>query len=417
MDIHRPGQARSKRTRAIVIAGALTLLSVTVTYGLAHLKPADPSIARASILVDTVRVGEMVRQVSGTGTLVPREVRWIATQSDGRVERIAVQAGSAVEADTVLIEMSNAALVKETEEARYASIEAQAEFTAAKLRLRNQQLDQEAALAAARAEYEAARLQVEAENPLAAQGIVPMLQHKRSELQAEQLKIRMQIEEKRLAQFSASVEAQLASKRAHVEQAKQVYERHLEQVNSLQVRAGLAGILQTVSVEPGQRITLGTNVARVARPDGLKAQLRVPETQARDVQPGQRAMVDTRNGSVQGRVTRIDPAVHDGTVRVDVEFTDALPRGARPDLSVDGTIEIELLPRVAFTGRPANSQPGAAVTLFKLIDQGHRAVRVPVQLGRASVSTVEIVRGLSAGDQVILSDTTTLEGHNGVNLN
>lgn len=417
MDISRPGYLRQKRVRQTAIAGGVVLALAAVTAVLAQLGPAAPDVARASVWVDAVREGEMVREVRGTGTLVPREIRWIATQAEGRVERIAVRAGATVQPDTVLIEMSNADLAQQTEEARYALEAARAELTETELRLHNQQLDQRAALAVAKAELESARLQAEAEKPLVDQGVVPVIQYKRSQLLTDQLKVRMDIEQERLDQFSASMNAQLASRRAHVDQARNTYQRRVEQVASLHVRAGLAGVLQQVSVEAGQRVPLGVNVARVAQPDGLQAQLRVPETQARDVQVGQSAKVDTRNGMVAGRVARIDPAVIEGSVQVDVELTGALPRGTRPDLSVEGTIEIEHLPRVVFTGRPAGAQPDSTVQLFRLAEGGHAAVRVPVQLGRASVNTVEIVQGLVPGDQVILSDTSAFDRSARIKLN
>jgi HlyD family secretion protein len=234
---------------------------------------------------------------------------------------------------------------------------------------------------------------------------------------AEQQKLRLEIEEERLQQFSASMDAQVASARARVDQARNVYQRRVEQVESLQVRAGLAGVLQEVLVESGQRVTLGANIARVARPDDLQAELRIPETQARDVQLGQRVAVDTRNGIVEGQVARIDPAVQAGTVLVDVELTGQLPRGARPDLSVDGTIEIERLSQAVFTGRPAYGQPNTTISLFKVIDGGRYAVRVPVELGRTSVNAVEIVQGLAPGDEIILSDTSAWDDYDRIRLN
>jgi HlyD family secretion protein len=417
MDIPRPENKRRKRQRQLILGGVAAALLILASLGLARLEPAAPTVARASVWVDTVREGEMLRQVRGPGTLVPREIRWIAAQTDGRVERILVRPGAIVDPDTIIVELSNPDLVQQAEEASFALEAAEAELVEAELRLRSQQLDQRAALAVAHAEYEGARLQAEAEQSLAAQGIVPGIQYRRTELFAEQLKIRMEIEEERLNQFSASMTAQIASQRARLEQVRNRYQRRVDQIESLQVRAGLAGVLQQVPVEEGQRVTLGANIARVARPGDLKAELRVAETQARDVQIGQRAAIDTRNGIVEGRVTRIDPAVQAGTVQVDVDLTGALPRGARPDLSVDGTIELERLPQVVFTGRPAYGQPNSTVSLFKLIDGGRAAVRVPVQLGRSSVNAIEIVQGLEPGDQVILSDTAAWDDHDRIRLN
>ncbi len=417
MDIPRPERQRRKRIRQIIVGtGAVALLAVA-TYAVSRLEPAAPSVPRASVWVDEVERGEMLRQVRGTGTLVPREIRWIAAQTDGRVERVLVRPGAVVEPDTVLVEMSNPDLVQQTEETRFALEAAEADLTEMRLNLRSQQLDQRAALAAVRADFESARLQAEAERDLVADGIVPEIDYRRSQLQVEQLTIRLEIEEERSAQFSDSTQAQLASQRARVDQARNVYERRLAQVESLSVRAGLAGVLQEVLVEEGQRVALGANIARVARPDELMAELRVPETQARDVQHGQRVDVDTRNGVVEGRVVRIDPAVQSGTVQVDVELTGKLPRGARPDLSVDGTIEIERLTDVVYTGRPAYGQPNSTISLFKLVEGGGHAVRVPVELGRTSVNTVEIVQGLAPGDEVVLSDTSAWDEYDRIRLN
>jgi HlyD family secretion protein len=417
MDIPRPELKRKKRIRQTAIAGGAGLLLVAVTVGLARLEPAAPSVARASVWVDTVREGEMLRQVRGPGTLVPREIRWIGAQTDGRVERVVVRPGAVVDPETVLVEMSNPDLMQQTEEAKYALDAAKAELAEMELQLRSEQLDQRAALAVARAEYESARLQAEAEGEVAAEGIVPVIQYKRSALLAEQLKIRMEIEQERLEQFSMSMEAQIAARNARLAAVQNAYQRRLEQVESLNVRAGLAGVVQEMLVENGQTVTLGVNIARVARPDDLQAELRVPETQARDVQLGQFVSVDTRNGVVDGRVIRIDPAVQAGTVQVDVELTGKLPRGARPDLSVDGTIEIERLPRVVFTGRPAYGQPNTTISLFKLVDAGRYAVRVPVELGSTSVNAVEIVQGLAPGDEVILSDTSAWDDNDRIRLN
>lgn len=415
MDIPRPERKRQKRLRQTFLAAGGVLVLAAVTVGLTQLEPAAPSVARASVWVDTVREGEMVREVRGSGTLAPRAIRWIGAQADGRVDRVIVRPGAQVEPDTVLVEMSNPDLMQITEEARYAVESAKAELAELELQLRNKQLDQRAAVAAARAEYEGQRLQAEGEK--AAGNAVPLLRYQRSELLAEQLRVKLEIEQERLDQFSASMEAQLAVPRTKVAQAIHTYERRLEQLESLMVRAGTSGVVQAVLVEEGQRVALGANIARVARPDDLQAELRVPETQARDVLLGQLVRVDTRNGIVEGKVSRIDPAVSGGTVQVDVELVGPLPRGARPDLSVDGTIEIERLPQVTYTGRPAYGQPNSTVGLFKLVDGGAYAVRVPVELGRTSVNSVEIVQGLNPGDQVILSDTSAWDDSERIRLN
>jgi len=391
------------------------LLIVVVSVLVARLEPAAPSVARASVWIDNVRQGEMLRQVRGPGTLVPREIRWIAAQTAGRVERVIVKPGTVVEVDTVLVEMTNPELLRETEEAKFALDAARAEFEEMKLTLKSQALDQRAALAAARTDYESARLRAEAEK--AAGDVIAALTVQQSELMAEQRKVRFEIETDRVAQFADTIKAQIAAREAHVAQVRNAYERKQQQVDWLKVRAGVAGVLQQMLAEDGQTLTLGQNIARVARPDDLRAEINIPETQARDVQLGQKVSVDTRNGIVPGQVVRIDPAVQQGTVQVDVDFTGPLPQGARPDLSVDGTIEIERLPQVLFTGRPAYGQPNSTVGLFKVVEDGRYAVRVPVEIGRTSVNAVEIVKGLTAGDQVILSDTSAWDDNDRIRLN
>ena len=415
MDIPRPELKRKKRMRQAGFAAIGVLVLGVATLGLMRLEPAAPSVTRASVWIDSVRQGEMLREVRGPGTLVPRVIRWIGAQTEGRVERVVVRPGAAVTADTVLVEMTNPELLQETEEARYAVVQAEAELAELKLTLENKKLDQKAAVAGAQAEYEGARVQAEAEKD--AGNVVPLVKYQRSELLAQQMKVKRDIEQERLDQFAASVEAQLAVRKAKVEQARNAYERHRVRVDALSVRAGIAGVVQEVMVEEGQRVLLGANIARVAPPDDLRAELRVPETQARDVQLDQLVRVDTRNGIVDGRVIRIDPAVQSGTVQVDVDFTGPLPRGARPDLSVDGTIEIERLPSVVYTGRPAYGQPNSTVSLFKLVEDGRYAMRVPVELGRTSVNAVEILKGLSPGDQVILSDTSAWDDRERIRLN
>jgi HlyD family secretion protein len=402
----RPELRQRKRTRRAVIGSVVVACVVAAGYALSRLEPAAPTVSRASVWIDTVREGEMLRQVRGQGRLVPREIRWIAAQTAGRIDRIVVRPGAAVEPDTVLVEMSNPELEQQTEEARLASAAVEADYADAELKLKGEQLDQRAAVGVAKSEYEGARLQVEAEQQLVDEGIVPAIQYRRSVLSAEQFKLRVDIEQERLDQFSASMDAQLAAQQARVDQAHSAYNRHVEELRSLHVRAGVAGVLQEVKVEEGQRVELGTNIARVAQPDELQAELRIPETQARDVQLGQRVDVDTRNGVIEGRVSRIDPAVQSGTVQVDVELLGTLPRGARPDLSVDGTIEIERLPSVVFVGRPAYGQANSTISMFKVVDDGRAAVRVPVEVGRTSVNAVEVVKGLAPGDDVILSDVS-----------
>jgi HlyD family secretion protein len=414
MDIPRPENKKRKRIRQIAIGSATAAALAVVTIALSQLEPAAPSVDGDTLYTAVVQRGEMLLQVRGPGTLVPREIRWIAAQSAGRVERVIVRPGAVVEPDTILAELSNPDLMRQAEEARYGLAAAKAEFTEFELTQRSQELDQKAAVAQASAAYEAARLQAEAER---AAGVVAELTVRRSELQAEQLKATYDIQVERQNQFGATVEAQIAAQRARLAQTQNTYDRMREQVEALSIRAGLAGVVQLMSIEEGQQVQPGANVARVARPDELQAELRVPETQARDVLIGQLVFVDTRNGVVEGKVTRIDPAVVEGTVQVDVEITGELPRGARPDQSVDGTIQLDRLVDVVFTGRPAYGQPNSKITLFKLVEEGEYAIRVPVELGKTSVNNVEIVSGLVPGDEVILSDTSAWDDNDRIRLN
>lgn len=405
VDIHRPDLKRRRRRKQWLYAGlgvaALALVGVLVS----SLDPAAPAVARNAVWTDTVREGEFVREVRGPGTLVPKEIRWIPAASAGRVERILVKPGARVEEDTVLVELSNPELVQQADEARWQAEAAAADWRSLEAELDRQLLDARAGFAAVRADYESARLQAEAEGGLAKDGVVSMLQYQQSQLRADQLKVRLELEEQRITRLESSIEAQLDARRARVEQANRLRAQREKQVADLSIRAGIAGVLQQVPVEEGQQVALGANVARVARPDELIAELRIAETQARDIQLDQPVKVDTRNGIVPGRVIRIDPAVQNGTVQVDVELTGALPPGARPDLSVDGTIEIERLSDVVFVGRPAYGQPESMLSLFKLETDG-QARRVDVAFGRASVNLIEIRSGLAPGDKVILSDTS-----------
>lgn len=416
MDIPRPERKRQKRIRQALFTGVGVVAVVALTVGVSQLEPAAPSVDGDTLYTAVVEQGEMVFDVRGAGVLQPRVIRWIAAQTDGRVEQILVRPGSTVEPDTVLVELSNPELMRQTEEARYQLDAARAELADAELRLKSQQLDQRSALAVAQTEYESARLEAEANKQLFDDGVVSSLEYQRLELIARQQKIRLDIEQDRLDQFAASMAAQLAAEQARFDQVKNAYERRLEQVESLHVRAGMAGMLQEVNVEAGQRIALGTNIARVARPDDLMAELQISETQVSDVQIGQLVRVDTRNGIVEGSVIRIAPASRNGTVQVDVELTGKLPRAARPDLSVDGTIEIERLENVVYTGRPVYAQRNSTISLFKVVEEGRYAVQVPVEVGLTSVNQIEIVHGLVPGDEVILSDTSAYDEYDRIRL-
>jgi HlyD family secretion protein len=418
MDVPRSPEIlkQKKRKRLIYgIAGGAAILLVTL--GLARLKPAARSVERTSVWVDAVKRGPMLRQVRGLGTLVPEEIRWIPAQTQGRVERLVTLPGSDVKADTVVLELSNPEVEMQALDAEAQLRAAQAAYVELKVRLKTQRLDQEAAAARVQAEHSQAKMQADRDAQLAEAGLIADITQKLSKVSADELANRYRVEQARLAVADESIGAQLAVQQARVEQARALARVRRDQVQALKVRAGLDGVLQLIPVEVGQQVAPGTNLARVAQPTKLKAVVRVPETQAKDVQIGQVAEVDTRNGVVAGKVARVDPAVQNGTVTVDIALTGPLPKGARPDLTVDGTIELERLTDVVFVGRPAQGQPESQVSLFRLEQDGVHASRVKVTLGRASVSTVEVREGLNPGDQVILSDTSAWDANDRIRLN
>ena len=406
MDIQRTDFATIKRRRQIGL-GVFGAVAVIALGGfVAQLDPAAPKVPRESLWLDTVKQGEMLREVRGPGTLVPKEIRWIAAETAARVDRIVVKPGASVDADTVILELSNPDAVEAQLQAEAAHTAAKADYLARQMTLESQLLDQRANLAGFEADFESARLQADAESDLAGKGIISALQYKRSQLTADQLKLRVAIEKERIAKFDATIGAQLAADRARAEQLAHAAPQRTRQVEGLRLRAGIAGVLQQVPVQEGQQVIAGTNLARVAKPGELRAELRIPETQIKDIVFGQTVRVDTRNGVIDGRVTRIDPAVLNGSVQIDVELTGQLPPGARPDLSVDGSIEIERLENVLYVGRPAYGQAESEVRLFRIDPESGTALRVPVRLGRTSVSVIEVQQGLAAGDQIILSDTS-----------
>jgi HlyD family secretion protein len=417
MDIPRPSRARERRIRQIVLGGVGVVALLLVTLGLRRLKPAAPPVDRASVWIREVKRGPMVREVRGVGTLVPEEIRWIPAVTDGRVERILLQPGVTVEPDTVLLELSNPELEMQALEAESQWKAAEAQYAELKVRLRSQRLDQEASAARVQADLRNSQLQADANAQLAKQGLVADIDLKRSQVVAEELANRDRIEKERLGIAGEAVEAQLAVQRAQVDQRRALALLRRTQVRALRVAAGIAGVLQRVEVEQGQRVGPGANLARVAQPNRLKAVVRIAETQARDVQIGQSATVDTRTGVVPAHVIRVDPSAQNGTVGVDLALDGPLPKGARPDLTVDGTVELERLADVVKVERPAQSQPESDMTLFRLEPDGSHASRVKVRLGRASVSEIEVRDGLRPGDQVILSDTQAWDGFDRLRLN
>jgi HlyD family secretion protein len=417
MDIARPHIAKRKRRRRILFAAGGVLALIVITVALSHLKPAVPSVDRSTVWIDTVKRGPMVREVRGLGTLVPEEIRWIPANTEGRVEKIVVRPGTEVKADTVILELSSPELEQAAKDAESRLKAAEAEFTTLQAKLQRDLLDQESTTARVHSEYEQARMESETNEQLKKNGLVAELQYKTAQVKAAELLNRDAIEQKRLNFARESIDPQLASKQAEVDQVKAAAQLKLDQVEALHVKAGMNGVLQQLPVDVGQRVKVGDNLARVADPTKLKAEIKIAETQAKDIQIGEKATIDTRNGVVTGHVTRVDPAVEQGTVRVDAAIDGELPRGARPDLTIDGTIELERLNDVIFVGRPAFGQENNTVGIFKLVSGSSEAVRTPVKLGRSSVNSIEIMSGLQPGDQVILSDTSAWDAHERIRLN
>jgi HlyD family secretion protein len=421
VDIARgPEVKRKKRIRQSIYAVAAATVVILITVGVSRLKPAAPTVDGQTVWVDQVKRGPMVRQVRGSGTLVPEEIRWIPATTQGRVERIILRSGAQVTPTTIILELSNPELQQSVLSDQLAYRAAQAQFESRKAELESGLLNQRAAAATVEASWRQAVLQLEANEQLAKDGLVSELQLKQSRSQAADLENRHKIEQKRLEIAAQNVNAQIAPQQAEVDKLRTMYDLRRRQLDELKVRAGIAGTLQVVPVEVGQQVQAGTNVARVANPKTLKAELRIAETQTRDIAIGQKASIDTRNGIVEGTVSRIDANAQNGTVGVDVTLAGALPPGARPDLSVDGTIELERLENVLFVGRPAFGQEQSTVGLFKIIEgtqQDGEATRVNVRLGRSSVNTIEILEGLQVGDLVILSDMSQFDSFDRVRLN
>lgn len=416
MDRQRPDIKQNKRKRRIWLGSLAALLVIGVSVVLATLESAAPTVPRDSVFLGTVQRGELIRQVRGPGTLVPSEERWIAAVTDALVEQQIIKPGAAVTPESVILEMSNPELSQALQEAELELEAGLADHLALEVALINRGFEGEARLAEIRAEYLGAKLQVEAEAGLFESNIISRLDYERSKLREEQLATRFDIENRRVAQSERSFKAELAASEARLERLRNMLALRQEQTDGLTVRAGIEGVLQEVLPEVGQRVSTGTALARVARTDSLLAELRIPEVQAKDLLLDQPAVIDTRNGTARGRVVRIDPAVVSGSVTVDVDFIDPLPDGARPDLSISGTIEIERLEDVVYVGRPVNGQAGGYVSLFRLEPDGADARRVQVRLGRGSVNEIEVIEGLEPGDRVILSDLSQWENADRIKL-
>jgi HlyD family secretion protein len=418
VDIIREDISEKKRKKRIVMAAAAAGAILLITLGLSRLKPAAPTVEKSTVWMDTVKRGPMVRQVRGPGSLVVESsgIRVLSAATEGRVERLLLEPGALVQPDTVILEMSNPELQRDAADAEQALKAGQAEFVNTKVKIQREVLDQKAQAASVESDYHQAELQAETNEGLHKEGIVASLVLKLSEVRANELKTRNALEKERLAIAADAAKAQLDAAEAHLQQLKVQTELFRSQMEALKVRATIPGVLQEIPVQVGQLTQPGTMLAKVVQPNKLKAQLKIAETQAKDIAIGQPAKIDTRNGIVTGKVRRIDPAVQNGTVTVDVSLEGEMPRGARPDLSVDGTIEVERLPDVLHVGRPAYGQANSAVGLFKLTPDGSEATRATVRLGRTSVNTVEIVGGLSRGDKVIISDMSRWDGYDRVRV-
>ena len=418
MDIQRPSNARAKKIRRIIYAAVAFLLIGGVSYGLSRLRPAAPTVDRATIWPDEVKRGPMLREVRGLGTLVPEDIRWIPAQTNATVERIVLRPGAIVHPSSVILELSDPQLQRDLLDAQYLLKGADADYANLKVQVNSQLMNQKSTEASVRSDYEQAKIQHEVDEKLAQEGIGAVQNAKLSRVKEEQLAIRLQLEVERTRVATDSGAAQLAAQEAKVEEQRALYNLKKSQYDALHLRAGIEGVLQLVPVEEGQQVTPGTNLARVADPHKLKAEIKIPETQAKDVVIGQKATIDTRNGIVDGHVSRQDPSVQNGTVTVDVSIDKPFPpgSGARADLSVDGTIELENLKDVLYVGRPVNGQSDSTIGLFKIVGDGSEAVRVNVKLGRSSVNTIEIRDGLKVGDKVILSDMSQWDAFDRIRL-
>jgi HlyD family secretion protein len=417
MDVKRTPKSKLKRRLRTIALAVMGLAAIGgVTYGLSRIKPASPTLDRSMMVIDTVKRGQMILQVHANGTLVAQDVRLIPAPAEGRVEKVLNEPGIEVNANTVIVELSNPQMEQQAIDADLQVKVAEANQANLRVRLESDKVTQETAIASANADLSQSQLQLDTEELLAKQGLTPELTLKLRRVNTADLANRVKSEQKRLTIGGQSAQAQLNAQQTTVDQLRALAKLRHEQLDALKIRAGTVGVLQQVTVQVGQQVTMGLNLARVADPRSLKAELRIAETQIKDVALGQPVEVDTRNGVIAGHVSRIDPAAQNGTFTVDAALTGPLPSSARVDLSVDGTIETARLDNVLYVGRPVFDQRQSSVSMFRVTADGQEATRTPVVLGRASVRTIEVVNGLKEGDQVILSDTTAAENYNRVRL-
>ncbi len=401
MDIVRTPQTKTKRN--LMIAGGVVTLAAITAWTLS-LDPASQTIERSAVLIDSVRKGDVVREVRGPGTLVPEHIRWITAQASARVERLASESGKEVNAGDLLLELSNPDLQIQTMQAEQQVRQAQIELLNLRTNLKSQLLNQQGVVASTRTQYVSTIQELAAADTLAKRKLISSFEAQNKRAQAEEYTTRLRVEQERLKLMEEAIDAQIATQSSQVQQLKAIAVNQQNRLQSLHVRSPERGVLQDLTLQLGQWVPEGTTLAKVVQPGQLKAVLRIPESQAKDVSIGQKASIDTRNGFVAGHVTRKDPSAQGGSVTVDVTLDGALPPGAVPDLSVDGTIVIEKLTNVMYSGRPAFSAGSGSASLFKVVDGGKAAMRVPVELGRSSVNVIEIVRGLAVGDKIIVSD-------------
>ena len=418
MDIARPEFKQKKRRRQILWASIGLIVLIAVTIGVSRLKPAAPEVERSTVWTDTVKRGSMLRQVRGIGSLIPSQefTRQIPAETEATVVRILKLPGSQVKADTILLEMNNPQVEQAAVDAHLQLKAAEAEYQSLRVKLQSDLMNQKAGAATVNSDYTQAKLQADTDKALYDLGVISGLAYKNSKSKSDELTTRNNIEDQRLDINAKAIETQLAEQQAKVDEIRALAELKQKQLDALKVRAGIEGVLVDLPLQVGQHVTPGTMLAKVVQPDHLIAELKIPETQARDVQIGQPATVDTHNGTATGNVQRVDPAVQNGTVTVDVKLTGELPKGARPDLSVDGTIDLENLNDVLYVGRPAFGQENSTISLFKLDPDGKGGVRVPVKVGRASVNAIQVIEGLHEGDTVILSDMSRYDNTDRIRL-
>src|SRR5580692_2014643 len=418
MDIARPEFKERKRKRQIAMAAGIVVVVAILTAAVYRLKPAAPTVERGTVWTDSVKRGSMLRQVRGIGSLVPSQesVLQIPAETEATVIRIRMLPGSLVKGDTILLDMSDPQVEQAAVDAQLQWKAAQAEYQSQRMKLESDLMNQKAGAATVKADYNQTQLQSQTDKSLYDLGVISGLAYRASKSKADELTIRNGLEDQRLESTQKSIDAQLAEQQAKVDQMRVLAELKQKQLEALKVRAGIEGVLVEMPLHVGQHVTPGTMLAKVVQPNHLMAELKVAETQARDVQIGEPASVDTHNGVIGGEVTRVDPAVQNGTVTVDVKLTGELPKGARPDLSVDGTIDLERMADVLYVGRPAFGQENSTISLFKLDPDGQGALRVPVKVGRASVNSIQVIEGLREGDTVILSDMSRWDNTDRVRL-